>query len=66
MALAGNGKHALDKAGMLRCFQRRVPKERSDYGHPEVSGAHVIAAAVFEIVEERPDERRVQVLQRDL
>jgi len=66
MTLTGNGKHPLDKPGVLRAFQGRVPKEGTDYGYAKVPGSHGIGAIAFKAVEERPDERRVQVLQCDV
>ena len=48
---------------MLGVAQRGEPEERVDRRQPGVAGAGAVAALVFEVVEERGDQRRVEVLE---
>ena len=47
--------------GVLGVAQRGVAEQRVDRGQPGVAGADAVAALVFEVVEERADQRRVEV-----
>ena len=53
--------HAGDRGGVLGVAQRRVAVERVDRGEPCVAGLGAVAAVLFEVVEERSDQRRVEV-----
>jgi hypothetical protein len=46
---------------VLGVVQRGVAEQRVDGGEPPVAGADLITSLVFEVVEERGDQRRVQV-----
>jgi hypothetical protein len=47
--------------GVLGVLQGRVAEHGVDGGEPGVAGARAVAAVVFEVVQERADQRRVQV-----
>src|SRR5207253_2619525 len=38
-SFAGDGEHALDLRGMVRCFERGIPKERVDGSQPQIPAA---------------------------
>ncbi len=47
--------------GVLGVAQRGEAEQRVDRGQPGVAGAGAVAALVFEVVQERADQRRVEV-----
>ena len=59
--LAGSRSRAPIVCGVLGVAQRGVPVERVDRRQPGVAGAGAVAAVVLEVVEERADQRRVEV-----
>jgi hypothetical protein len=63
-ALAWDREHALGQGDVLGVPQRAVVKERVDRGEPDVAGAGGVRTLVLEVLEKRPDRRRVEV--RDL
>ena len=61
VALGRDRQHALDGGGVLGVAQRGPGEHGADGGQPVVAGAGAVAAAVFEVVEERGDQRGVEV-----
>jgi hypothetical protein len=51
--------HPTDARGVLGMPQRGVPVERVDRREARVAGPGAVASFVFEVVEERADQRRV-------
>ena len=47
---------------MLGVAQRGVAEQRVDRGEPGVAGADAVAALVLEVVQERADQRRVEIV----
>jgi hypothetical protein len=56
-----DGHDALDDGCVVEVAQCREAEQRVDRGQPGVAGADAVAAVVFEVVEERADQRRVEV-----
>jgi hypothetical protein len=56
-----DGQHPGDRLCVLGVLQGRVAEHGVDGGEPGVAGAGAVAAVVFEVVQERADQRRVQV-----
>jgi len=52
----------LDVGGVFGVTQRGEPEQGVDRGEAGVVGADVVGAVVFEMVEERRDQRRVEVV----
>ena len=61
VALGRDRQHPGDHRGVLGVAQRGVAEQRVDRGQPGVAGAGAVAAVVFEVVEERRDQRGVEV-----
>ena len=59
--LGRDGQHPLDRRGVLGMVQRGVAEQRVDRGQAGVAGAHSVAALGFQVSQERPDQRGVQV-----
>ena len=66
VALSGDGQHALDERGILRCLHRCVVEERPDRGQTQVAAACAIFPAGFEMIEEVSDKLGVQVAQHEI
>ena len=61
VALGGDLDHAGDRRHVLGVAEGGVAVERVDRRQPRVAGRDDVAALVLEVVEERADQRRVQV-----
>ena len=61
-ALGWDREDAADRGGVLGVLERRVVKQRADRGQAGVAGADAVAAFVLEMVEERADQRRVEIV----
>lgn len=61
MAFGGDGQHPLDGGGMLGVGERGVAEQRVDGGESPVARADAVAPVFFEVVEERDDQRGVEV-----
>jgi len=55
-------EHSGDAVGVLGVGQRREPEQRVDRGQSGVAGADAVAALLLEVVQERADHRRVQLV----
>jgi hypothetical protein len=56
-----DGEHALDRCRVLGMTQGRVGEQRVDRCQPVVAGADAVVPVVLEVVQERGDERGVQI-----
>jgi hypothetical protein len=61
-AFGRDAEHSRDDGGVLGVAQRGVAKQRPDRGEPQVASPRAVAAGVLEVVEERGDQRLVEVL----
>ena len=61
LAFGGDGQHPLDGGGVFGVVERGVAEQRVDGGEPPVAGADRIVPVMFEVVEGRGDQRRVEV-----
>jgi hypothetical protein len=61
VTLGGDGEDSLDGGGVFGVMRRRVGEQRVDGGEPPVPGADRALSFVFEVVEERGDQRGVEV-----
>ena len=59
--LGRDREHAADRFGVFGVFERCVVEQRADRGEPGVAGADAVAAVVLEVIEERADQRRVEI-----
>lgn len=66
VAFGRDRHHPGDRPGVLGVAQRSEPVERMDRCEPRVTRARTVVAVVFEVVEERPDQRRVEVVEIEL
>jgi hypothetical protein len=57
----GDGKDALDRPGVFGVAERGVAEQRVDGSEAPVAGADGVVPVVFEVVQERGDQRRVEV-----
>ena len=64
VALARYGEHALDQRTVCRFLEGHEPEEGSDGGQTQVTRLHAGAALYLDIGEERADERRIQIGER--
>jgi hypothetical protein len=64
LPLVGNRQHALDQAGVLRHFERSKAEERSDRSQTQVTAPSAVCACILQVIQECPQERRVQVFHR--
>jgi integrase/recombinase XerD len=62
-AHAGNGQHALNLRRVLRHLERRVAKERANGRQAQVAAARTDAAAVLQVLQERGDQRCVDLFE---
>src|SRR4051794_15720147 len=60
------GKHSLDERGMLRVAEGSEPEHRVDGGQPGVAAADAVASGPLQVVEERGDGGRVEVVEVQL
>jgi hypothetical protein len=58
--------HAGDRRGVLGVTQRGVAVERVDRGESRVAGLAAVAAVLLKVVEERSDQRRVEITEIQL
>ena len=65
-ALGRDREHALDVLGVFGVAERGVSEQRVDRRQAGVAGADAVAALVLEVVEERGDQRRVEVADVEL
>jgi hypothetical protein len=63
VALAGNGQHALDLRGVRRRLERRKAKEGMDRGESQVATSNADAAPLLQVIEERHDQGRIDLLE---
>jgi hypothetical protein len=61
-----NRQYSLDDSAVRRRFQRGVAKKRPDGRQTEVPASGAIVPAVFQIFQERPDQRGIQIAQPQL
>jgi hypothetical protein len=66
LSLVRNRQHSLDDSAVRRRFQRGVAEERPDGRQTEVPAPGAIAPAVFQIFQERADQRGIQIVQPQL
>ena len=64
--LGRDSEHAADQRGVLGVLQRGEAEHRVDRCQSGVAGAGAVAALLFEVVEERADQRRVEILELEL
>ncbi len=60
-AFRRNRQHARDRGGVLRMANGRKAKQRADGGEPRVARANAIPVLVFTMIEERTDQRGVEL-----
>ncbi len=63
-ALAGNGQDALNLCRMGGHLEGRIAKERADGGQSQVAAAGTDAPAVLQILQERGDQRCIDLFER--
>ena len=56
-----DGEHALDGAGVFGVVQREVAEQGVDGGQAVVAGGGAVVAVAFEVIQERGDQRRVEL-----
>ena len=61
-ALGRDRQDALDRGGVLGVPQRGVAEQRADRGQARVAGAGAVVALVLEVIQERADQRRVEIV----
>ena len=66
MAFERDRDHASDRLKVLGVPQCHVPVERVDRRQPGVPGPGAVASVVFEVGEERADQRRVEIVEVQL
>jgi hypothetical protein len=64
-SLLRNGKDSLDDGGAGGLVQGGVAEEGVQSGETRIACASAIASLVLQVIEERTDERNVEVLQGD-
>ena len=62
MAFGRDRHHPGDRVGVLGMSERGEPVERVDRPEPGVAGPGAVAAFLFEMGEERADQRRVEIV----
>ncbi len=60
-SLGRDGQHTLDRRRVLGMPESDVGEQRVDRRQAVVAGGWVVAAVAFEVVQERADQRRVEV-----
>ena len=60
-AFGRDREHPLDDGGVFGVVEGGVAEQRADSCQPGVSGPHAVAPVELEVVQERTDQRRVQV-----
>src|SRR5699024_6455349 len=65
-AFAGNGEHALDLRRVSRKFERDVAEERVNRGEAQVAATYTQPALLLQVVEERDDQRRMDLFEGQL
>ena len=64
-ALAGNRQDTRRQVETLRRAQRCEADEGADGGQTRIAGLNAVGAILFEVVEERQDHRRIEVVERE-
>lgn len=59
--LGRDGEDTFDQRGVLGMAKGGIAEQRVDRGEPGVARAHAVAALTLEVVEERADERGVEI-----
>ena len=65
-AFGRDGEHAADERGVLGVAERGEAEHRVDRRQARVAGAGAVAALVLEVIEERRDQRCVEILDLEL
>jgi hypothetical protein len=60
-SLGRDRQHPADVVGVFGCVQRRVTEQRSNRGQASVAGGGAVGAFGFQVVQERGDQRGVEV-----
>ena len=66
MALGRDRHHPRDRVRVLGMLQRGEPVERVDRRQARIAGPGSVAPVVFQVGEERADQRRVQIIEVQL
>jgi len=53
-------------SGAARFLKCRVLEEGSDRGQAKIAGADGVVAVILDVIQERTDERRIEIVQREL
>jgi hypothetical protein len=61
VSFGGDGEHALDRGGVFGMAERGVAEQGVDGGEPPVAGADRVVPVDLEVVQERGDQRRVEI-----
>ena len=64
-ALAGNREDAGGQVEGLGRSQRREADEGADGGQTRIAGLNAVASILFEVIEERQDDGRIEVVERE-
>ena len=62
VALGWDRQDALDRGGVLGVSQSGVAEQRADRRQARVAGADRVAALVLEVIQERADQRRLEIV----
>ena len=62
----GDGEDPMDQAGVIGVSERRVSEQGVHGSESVVAGADAVVTVVFEVLEERSDQRRVEILYQQL
>ena len=65
-AFGGDGEHPSDQRGVFGVFQRRVSVEGVDGRQAGVAGSDAVVTVSFEMVQEGPDERGVEIVEVEI
>ena len=57
----GDAQHTGDHRGMFGVAQRGVAEQCADRGEPQVAGSRAVVAVGFKVLEERGDQRLVEI-----
>jgi hypothetical protein len=66
MAFGGDGQDTLNVSGVAGLLKGDVLEEGADPGKTEITGTSAIVSVFFTMIEESADERRVEIVQREL
>jgi hypothetical protein len=65
MAFVRHGEHALAEQRMGGLLQGDILKERMDCSQAGIAGARAVAPFLFKMIEELPDEGRIEILESE-